>query len=391
MKEKNIYLNSPQLKAEISRCLNCKTKPCMSACPVSCNPQEFISHAKEDEFEKSVNSITRFNPMGQTCGLICPDKFCMKACLRDKIDFAINIPKVQATILHKFRKTDNFNYKYPVKNGKKIAVIGGGPAGIAATATLAKHGYCVTMFEGFDKIGGALNLIPEQRLPFETILQDWGFIYNKDRIELKTSTIIDEPEELLKQGFAGIINATGEPNTTELGVQGEEFALSYMEYLRYPDKYKTCGNVAIVGGGAVAVDCALTAKHNGAKHIEMFIRRRISDMRITKEELTSLLENGIDLSSMSKLNRLEKNADLITIHTSKTQFAETGLEEIANTAIARPNFSLVIKAIGSSAPKKTDSDYIIYAGDCKHGGSTIVEALASGIEAANILDAKISA
>ena len=101
VKAKNLYLSKIQLKAELERCLNCPSKPCMSACPVNCSPQEFIAQAKSGYFEQAVETISRNNPMGQTCGLICPDKFCMKACTRSHIDFAVNIPKVQATILEK--------------------------------------------------------------------------------------------------------------------------------------------------------------------------------------------------------------------------------------------------------------------------------------------------
>ena len=93
VKAKNLYLSKIQLKAELERCLNCPSKPCMSACPVNCSPQEFIAQAKSGYFEQAVETISRNNPMGQTCGLICPDKFCMKACTRSHIDFAVNIPQ----------------------------------------------------------------------------------------------------------------------------------------------------------------------------------------------------------------------------------------------------------------------------------------------------------
>ena len=90
---KQLYLNHAQLNAEINRCLNCKNQPCMKACPAGCNPHDFIQFAKNNDFDKAVKVITQANPMGQTCGLVCPDKFCMKACTRANIDFSINIPK----------------------------------------------------------------------------------------------------------------------------------------------------------------------------------------------------------------------------------------------------------------------------------------------------------
>ena len=180
---KNLYLNTPQLKAELDRCLNCKNAPCMNACPVNCNPQEFINYAKQQDYVESVKTIMRNNPLGQTCGLICPDKFCMKACTRSRIDFAINIPKVQATILEKHRQESYCDIPSAL-NGKKIAVIGAGPAGIAAAAELVKAGYMVDLYEADNKIGGALNMIPETRLPHEVLEKDWNFICHKDRANL---------------------------------------------------------------------------------------------------------------------------------------------------------------------------------------------------------------
>ena len=84
MTDKKLYLTRAQLISELGRCLGCKSKPCMNACPVNCNPQEFIAKAKANDFAGAVETITRNNPMGQTCGLICPDKFCMQACQRQK-------------------------------------------------------------------------------------------------------------------------------------------------------------------------------------------------------------------------------------------------------------------------------------------------------------------
>ena len=134
-----LYLNKPQLDAELFKCLNCASKPCMTACPVNCSPQEFIQHAKAGEYENAVKSICKNNPMGHTCGLICPDTFCMKACLRSKIDHPINIPLVQATLISKHRQDMTDIDKAP-DNGKKVAIIGAGPAGMAAAWVLVKLG-----------------------------------------------------------------------------------------------------------------------------------------------------------------------------------------------------------------------------------------------------------
>ncbi len=374
------YLNQVQFNAEISRCLNCKNQPCMKACPVGCNPHEFIQYAKNNDFENAVKIICNANPMGQTCGLVCPDKFCMKACTRANIDFPINIPRVQATILEKHR---NNNKKSDIAyNNKQIAVIGAGPAGMAAAEKLAKNGFRVAIFEASDKIGGALNMIPDNRLPFEVIKKDWDFIAQNKLISLHLNAFIDNPEHLLQKGFCAVIVASGEPNCIDLGIEGEEFSISYLDYLKTPEKYISSGNIAIVGGGAVATDCAVTARTNGGNNVEMFIRRRVCDMRITEEERKSLIKNNIDLTTMTKIKKITKENDKLILYTCKTHFVNGKLEEIEGTTIKRPNFDILIKAIGSSAPKCADSENIFYAGDCKNGGSTVVEAVASGKDVA---------
>lgn len=377
---KQLYLNHAQLNAEINRCLNCKNQPCMKACPAGCNPHDFIQYAKNNDFDKAVKAITQANPMGQTCGLVCPDKFCMKACTRANIDFSINIPKVQATILEKYRcnnKKTNITY-----NNKKVAVIGAGPAGMAAAEKLANNGFRVTVFEASDKIGGALNMIPNNRLPFDVIEKDWKFIAQNELISLHLNAFVANPEHLLQKGFCAVIVASGEPNCIDLGIEGEEYSISYLDYLKSPDSYLSSGNIAIVGGGAVATDCAVTARQNGAENVEMFIRRRICDMRITEEERKSLIENNIDLTTMTKIKKISKTNGKLVLYTCKTHFVNGKLEEIEGTTIQRPNFDMLIKAIGSSAPKCNDSENIFYAGDCKHGGSTVVEAVASGKDVA---------
>lgn len=381
---KSLYLNQIQLKAELARCLNCKTKPCMKACPVSCNPQEFIYHAREGNFEEAVKTITRANPMGQTCGLICPDKFCMKACTRSKIDFAVNIPKIQAALLENYRSFKK-DLSAVIPNGKKIAVIGAGPAGMAAAYTLAQNGFKSTLFEASSKIGGALNMIPQGRLPTEVIEKDWQYICDERFMTLQKNTRIDDPRHLLQEGFNFVIIATGEPHCINLNIPGEEFSLSYMEYLSHPESYKTTGKVAIIGGGNVAADCALTAQINGSTHVEMFVRRRLSDMRIAKGEYLDLLAHQINITALSSPEKIEKTGETLSLFVRKNHFINGELTPLPNSTIELPGFDFVIRAIGSTAEPKIEEEHIIYAGDCKTGGSTIVQALASGQAAARLI------
>lgn len=383
-----LYLNKPQLDAELFKCLNCASKPCMTACPVNCSPQEFIQHAKNGEYESAVKSICKNNPMGHTCGLICPDNFCMKACLRGKIDHPINIPLVQATLISKYRQNINDDSKEP-DNGKKIAIVGAGPAGMAAAWVLVKLGYTVKLFEKTDKVGGALNLIPDYRLPYEVIEDDWNYISRIGNAEIDFNVQIDNPMDLLQHGYDGVIMAIGEQNGIDLGVDGEENVVAYADYLKQPQAYAAAGKVGIIGGGNVAADCAVTAKNMGANNVSIFVRRKIYDMKVTRKEMEELINRQIDLVTTTRVCKVERNGSQLDVYTCSTQPGEKGYEDIAESLIKRSDFDLVVKAIGSRAEKPIDHEHIIYAGDAKNGGSTIVEAVASGLDSAKLLHLKI--
>lgn len=379
------YLNKAQLKAELEKCLHCPSKPCLKACPIGCNPHDFIEAANTGDLEKAARLILENNPLGQTCGLVCPEGFCMKACLRAKIDHAIKIPAVQATILSEVRKKGLCPLEKQAENGLQIAVAGSGPAGMAAAAFLSRKGCRVTVFEQEDKVGGAMKLIPDFRLAYADILQDWENINSFGGIDLKLESKVEDFEALLAQGFDGVIAAIGEAESAHLGIEGEEHSITYFDYLKNPEKFVVSGNAAIIGGGAVAVDCAVTAKRQGADYVEMIVRRRVPDMRITAEERNTLLEHEVDITSMTRLCKIEKEAGGLMLHTCKTRFVDGKLQDIPGAVIKRPGFALVVMAVGSRRPEIKENERIIYAGDCVSGASTVVEAAASGKRAAEQL------
>jgi len=381
---KKSYLNKRQFEAETAKCLDCRTMPCKKACPLGCSPCEFIKLARKHDFAEAAYQLYRYNPLAHICGFVCPDSYCVKACLRAKIDNPINIAAVQAFIAAK-----NLQYsqvKSPLPNGLRIAVVGAGPAGMAACWRLAKMGYEVCVFEKDDVVGGALNLIPDYRLPRNVIEADWQYILQCGNITSCFNSEISNFEKLLDDGFDGVIVAVGENKEKLLGITGEESLVSYKHYLQQLPKYASAKNVAIIGGGNVAVDCALSAKKMGANSVSIFVRRKFFDMKISKSEMKNLFDNKVDIITTTRICELKSGLNGIDIATCSTCEFDNKYKDIENSLIWRNGFDLVVRAIGSTAVNHAGSSVIINAGDCKNGSSTVVEAVKSGIDAAELLN-----
>lgn len=147
-----------KIKQELTRCLGCKVMPCAKACPLGVSPHDFIAAAKTGGYKEAAALIAAKNPLPQTCGLVCPDMFCQKACIRNRIDSAVEIPCMQAEMMKKGGLPELI---LPEPNGKKAAVIGSGPAGLGAVFELITHGWHVDLYEKSKTLGGAVRLIPE--------------------------------------------------------------------------------------------------------------------------------------------------------------------------------------------------------------------------------------
>ncbi len=374
---KSLYLNNIQLKAELDRCLCCTTKPCKTACPIKCDPCYFIKKAKENNFKEAALSIYQQNPLGKICGLVCPNNLCMKACVRGKIDFPINIPKVQATIIEKANIKNKIE-THPKNSDARIAIIGAGPAGILAAITFAQYGIQSTLFDSCSKIGGSINLIPEDRLPKKVIEEEFSCFLNENLIHIQTNKKITEPKKLLNQGFSHIIISTGEDAPRLLNIKGEDFCTSYQEYLKHPKNYSSLHKVAIIGGGNVAADCALTAKKMGAHEIDIFIRRRSCDMRLSPQQYLELVQEKISINPLYSPIEIIKENNKFSLKVVKNKITESSFEAIQNETHLYTNFDAIIRATGAKTSIKKYEENIFYAGDCKNGSSSVVEALSDG-------------
>lgn len=398
MKKESLFLTDAQLKSELERCEYCEEKPCRNACPANCSPADFIMAARVGsafDFRRSAAEIMTQNPLGGICGLICPERHCISGCTRLLFDNHINIPALQATIVKKAKELKVIPALDDVaSNGKKVAVVGAGPAGTGAAAMLSHMGYTVEIFEKEAKGGGACNWIPAHRLPRDVIESDLAFTLASKNVKLTVGKAVENYEHLLTEGFDAVVVAIGLPLSIAMKIPGEDLSVAGTVYLAAPEKYPMKGRVAVIGGGATAVDCAVTAKMQGASSVEMFILERYDEMPLTQHERDELLEHNIDQSTRTKVAALEKKGDAISLKTIKVALPEgkafnlREITDVAGTEGIREGFSHVIIAIGNrSGLTRKEVKGLFYAGDCVNGPTTVVEAVASGKNAAMEVDA----
>jgi len=391
-----------QLQTELDRCEYCEEKPCQAACPVNCSPFDFIMAARmgqPSDIIRSAGEVMRNNPLGGVCGLVCPDTLCMAACTRRDFDGAINIPRVQATIVEMAKRLGGIpKFSTPKANGMKVAVIGGGPAGLGSAATLAQMGYAVEIFESRDMLGGMMNLIPDHRLDKQVVKTDIEFALSLGQITARTGTKIENPKELLTQGFQAVCVCAGLWKPIDLGIENKNLAIRMVDLLSNPESYTFDGSVAIIGGGATALDCAVTAKARGAQHVELFMLEKLSEMPLTVRERQELLAYDIEISCRNRVTRIHtKNQGISGIETRKVHlpdgqaFSPANVQDIVGTENLRSEFSHVIVAIGMRPTLSREQiEGVFYAGDMQVGPATVVQAVASGKNAALEIDAYLT-
>jgi dihydropyrimidine dehydrogenase (NAD+) subunit PreT len=392
------FMSVRRLQTELERCEYCEERPCKEACPANCSPFDFIMAARggfPSDFRRSAAEIMRNNPLGGSCGLVCPDRFCMAACSRKDFDGAINIPQVQATVVELARRNGGIpKFSIAQHNGKKVAVVGGGPAGLGAAGALAQLGYEVDLIEGRDQLGGMLQLIPGDRLDPRVVQADIDFVLSLGAIRPLTGKHVSDPTALLRQGYAAVCVAAGLWQPITLNIDNEDLAIKMVDLLGQPESYTFSGRVAVVGGGATAADCALVAKNRGATDVELFMLEKLSEMPLTPAERQGLIEHDIEVNGRVRITRINGDAGRIaSIETRKvslapgTPFSPANVQDLPNTDGRRDGFEAVVIAIGMRPSLPRDAhDGVFYAGDLAHGPTTVVEAVASGKNAAKAID-----
>ncbi len=390
-----MILTEAQLQAEIKRCEYCEEKPCKTGCPAGCSPADFLMAVKQgrpSDYRRAAALIMSKNPLGGVCGEVCPDYHCMKSCSRNDFDTPVNIPAAQSTIIAKARELGVMPaFGDPIPNGKTIAVVGGGPAGLAASAWLAQQGYHVHLFED-QKLSGAARYIPASRLDASVLDADIAWVLQSGAITIHEHNHQD-PEDLLATNDA-VIMAPGQQEPLRLNFPGAEQVIDWREFLANPHVNQDA-SVAIIGGGAVALDCAITAREQGAATVKMILLEDLGEMRLTAKERKEILDYRVSTQCRTAVTKVEKcstgyrlSAQVMALQGE--EFSPAMMTPVVGSEHFLGIFTQVIFAIGSKSTHEHNAQPgLFHAGDSMIGASTVVEAVASGKQAALQADAYI--
>ena len=296
---------------EAQRCLHCKSRPCVSGCPVNVQIPDFIARIAQGDFEGAYQTIRATNSLPAVCGRVCPQESqCESKCVRGVKGEPVAIGRLERFAADAHMHGETECAVKPQSNGHKVAVVGSGPAGLTCAGDLARLGYAVTVFEAFHTAGGVLMYgIPEFRLP-KAIVQREIETLREIGVDIETNMVIGKVlsvDELFEQGFEAVFIGSGAGLPSFLGIPGEDLlgVLSANEFLTrinlmkaYKEEYDTpikrAKRVAVVGGGNVAMDAARCAKRLGAEKVTIVYRRSESEMPARLEEIHHAREEGVE-------------------------------------------------------------------------------------------------
>ena len=300
---------------EAKRCLGCKKPKCVEGCPVNVRIPEFISKVAEGDFKAAYEIITSTNALPALSGRVCPQETqCEAQCVRGIKGEPVAIGRLERFVADWYRENINEMPSKAEPNGKKVAVVGSGPAGMTCASDLAKLGYAVTMFEALHTAGGVLVYgIPEFRLPKAIVANEVKKL-EAQGVEVMTNMVIGRVltiDELFEMGYEAVFVGSGAGLPMFMNIPGESLkgVMSANEYLTRTNLMKAYDvnadtpvikskAVAVVGGGNVAMDAARCAMRLGAEHVYVVYRRGEAEMPARKEEQHHAQEEGIEFKTL---------------------------------------------------------------------------------------------
>ena len=306
---------------EALRCLNCKNMPCVTGCPVNIHIPAFIEKIKEGDFEGAYQIIAHSSSLPAVCGRVCPQETqCEAKCIRGIKGEPVGIGRLERFVADWHNTYCTAAPTVPDSNGHRVAVVGSGPSGLACAGDLAKKGYKVTVFEALHLAGGVLVYgIPEFRLP-KAIVQKEVDTLRALGVDIETNVVIGKTitiDELFEDGYEAVFVGSGAGLPRFMGIPGESLKGVYSanEFLTRSNLMKAyradsttpilrAKNVAVVGGGNVAMDAARTALRLGAEHVYIVYRRSMDELPARREEVEHAMEEGIEFRLLNNPTKI---------------------------------------------------------------------------------------
>lgn len=400
------------LNDEANRCLLCKKPRCVPACPINTPIPEIINLFRENKIEEAGKILFENNPLSAVCSIVCPhEEQCAGSCIRGLKGEPIHFYEIEEEISKQY--LENLKFEKGSADKDRIAIVGGGPAGITIALILAQRGFKVTIFEAHEKIGGVLRYgIPEYRLPnstidkFEEKLLQLGV---KIRPNIMIGQVVTV-EKLFEDGYKAIFIGTGVWNAKKLDIKGETLGNVHyaINYLKAPNVYDLGDTVCVIGAGNVAMDAARTAKRNGAKHVYIVYRKDFDQMSATKKEIEEAKEDGVEFKLfkapieildegilVSKTQNLEVDGRIQTEILDETKIIRCDSTIVAisqeprNTIVSRDKELEVNKwgLIITNEKGETTKTGVFASGDVVTGAKTVVEAVNHAKIVANAMEA----
>lgn len=293
-----------------------KLLPCKNTCPAGIDIPRYLRLIVEGKFQDSLDVIREKVPFPHVLGLVCT-RPCEKVCLRGTVNEPIAINALKRFVAELDNKRWKSKLKISSDTGKKVAIVGSGPAGLTAAWYLRLLGHSVTLFEKSSQLGGTMRLIPDYRLPKSILDKEIEEIISIG-INVSLNKKIENIRDLFDQGFDAIFLAIGTTKGIKMGIQGEEDSrvqdgLSLLHAISYGEKIDASGDISVVGGGNVAIDVARSLLRFGANSVTILYRRSREEMPANPEEIAEALHEGVKFQFLTTPIRIVTNESKLKI------------------------------------------------------------------------------
>jgi NADPH-dependent glutamate synthase beta subunit-like oxidoreductase len=389
--------------------------PCSSACPGAVDIPSYLSRIREGDLLEAAKMLLDVNPLPSITGRVCPH-FCEQECNRGEFDESVSVRDIERFMGDYILENTKEIIKTRTgkkKTGKKVAIVGSGPAGLTAAYYLARSGHAVTVFEASSEPGGMMRLgIPDFRLPKDILDAEIDKI-RKAGVDIKVNTRIQSIQSLFRQGYDAIFLALGASHSTKMGIKGEQFpgVMDGMNFLRAAnmgEKVSLGERVAVIGGGNTAIDSARAALRLGAREVTVIYRRTRAEMPAGRDEIEEALQEGVEIVFLAAPVKIGRGDDQLKLTCTQMELGEPDASGRRRPVPVKDSefsmdFDSIIAAVGqvpdipsqlglkarrdhtlgvNSETQATDRRGAWAGGDVVTGPATVIAAIAGGKRAA---------